>query len=154
MIFLDSSFPRCVITDEDDWISVAVHGGCNRILIEPDHEGEGLMMWISKDVTQEIDKNNSRIHYIYSLDELNLSKSGIETILDLQEPQKKEKEKLDEVQGTGYLADETGRVIAVVDLGKVPQDAIVETTIHPRATEETSPTKKEITGRMRKYFRR
>lgn len=145
-MFITSNYPDAILAEETDIRISYPHEPC-RIYIETKSEEEMFLVWISRNPSQEFQKENARMHYLSTLDELNLLKSGMQTILELTIsavsvlPAKQEEMIL--------LTDHSGNIIAQTPLSAIPAESILPYERKP-IVQETFVIK----GKMAYFFQR
>jgi hypothetical protein len=126
MNFINGNYISAVINETTNTVSISYSGELARIFIKVDNEINSIVVKITQDPTKKMSKENGKIYYMSTIDEMNSLIAASKVIMDLKisnEAQTKLAETAN--AGQGYLLDVEKNVIGVVDLKLIPTNAFV-----------------------------
>lgn len=130
MNYIKSNYIYAIVNETANTVGVSFSGEFSRIFMKADNETNTIIVKITQDPTIKMSKENGKIYYLGSIEELYTLIAASKVILDLKLPESTSKVNLVTTASTGqgYLLNSNKEIIGVVDLHLIPTNAFVYET--------------------------
>lgn len=81
--YIDSNYVTVIIDEDGDITNIGFSGQPERIAILKSDDEQSLLVKISQNISEPLSDKNGKLFEVSSIDELNLVKSGIDVILNM-----------------------------------------------------------------------